>query len=199
MRVSNLYEDFGTAEKPQDRIAGLNEDELEDQKLDSFERGYQAGWDDAVKAQAETQARISETLADSLRDLSFEHHEMRRTLTDAFKLIVTELIDKVLPETARASLGAHLKQSIIEHAVQGMDRKIHLSVCPDVSREIRDILTAELSETFSLVEDPALSPLQVTLRLGDQESEVDLDRTLNEMREAVSTFFATQMSEVQND
>ena len=55
--ASHLFEDFGGKPKPKSKAPSFRIEEVEDQKLESFENGYRAGWDDAIKAQAETKCR----------------------------------------------------------------------------------------------------------------------------------------------
>lgn len=198
MQLSKIYEDFGEARQLSKPAANLNSEEIEDQKLDAFENGYQAGWDDAVKVHNETRAQINEALTESLRDLSFEYHQMRRDFSEAARSIVSEVIDKALPAMARATLGAHLKDLVTSHARKALDSGVELTIHPDVFAEMSDLLDDELSATVTLIEDNSLSSMQAMLRLGKQEHEVDLERTIKDMRESISTFFATQKSEVSN-
>ena len=75
MSAAHLFEDFGE-EKPKANLgSGLAVEEVADQKLEAFENGFQAGWEDAIAAQSETQSFVSSGLASSLQNASFEYHE----------------------------------------------------------------------------------------------------------------------------
>ncbi len=59
MSVSHRYRNFGEANRPEPEAAKDTAAALEAEKLASFEQGYQAGWEDATKAQADEKSRIS--------------------------------------------------------------------------------------------------------------------------------------------
>ena len=55
MSIAHLLEDFG--ETHAHAPIAMDDVSLEDERLEAFEAGYQAGWDDAVKAQTEDARR----------------------------------------------------------------------------------------------------------------------------------------------
>ncbi|MEM6565460.1 MAG: ABC transporter ATP-binding protein, partial [Pseudomonadota bacterium] len=65
--MSSLFQDFGTLKPANAGKTSMSAEEVEDLKLHSFEGGFQAGWEEALKAQAETSSHVSEGLAASLQ------------------------------------------------------------------------------------------------------------------------------------
>ena len=57
--------------------AGLTSDQADARAQASYETGYSAGWDDAVRAETEAHKRISAEFARNLQDLGFTFHEAR--------------------------------------------------------------------------------------------------------------------------
>jgi flagellar biosynthesis/type III secretory pathway protein FliH len=109
MPISNRYADFGCSP-----LTEIEEDSeaLENVKLESFESGYQAGWEDAVKAHSDgTQKAISE-LGQRLEDMSFTYHEVYAKLTLALKPLMVNIILKLLPTIAEQSLHVHILQEV---------------------------------------------------------------------------------------
>ncbi|MEL6228081.1 MAG: ABC transporter ATP-binding protein, partial [Pseudomonadota bacterium] len=75
MQSAALYQDFGTELAPAKPNSSVSRDSLEDEKLQAFENGYQAGWDDSIKAQANLDLSISSALAANLHDIETTHPE----------------------------------------------------------------------------------------------------------------------------
>lgn len=196
MSMSHLFQDFGTLKPENADKKSMSAEEVEDLKLHSFEGGFQAGWDEALKAQAETTAHVSEGLAASLQSASFEYHELRKSLQVSVQTIMGEVVDTVLPLAARASLGVHICDLIKSISQDALDRSIEIVVSPGREAAVHDVLTGELSDPFKVVVDPMMSPNQARLRLGPKEIDVDLDKTVAEIASAVGSYFETQKSEV---
>jgi flagellar assembly protein FliH len=198
MNASRLFEDFGEAPKRPKAKTPLGVEEVEDQKLEAFENGYQAGWEDAIKAQASTGAHVSTDLAARLQDASFEYHEVRNTLNGAVNDIMTELVKTLLPKIAQESLGAHVREQVAAMARSGLERTIEIVVAPESEDAVRSVLDAEVGPPFELVADEHLAPAQVILRLGPDEREINLVRIVDEIGTMVTAFFETEKSEVTN-
>jgi len=195
MTASHLFQDFGVP-KPPRSPSKLGIEEVEDQKLQAFENGYQAGWDDAVAAQNETLSHVSSALASNLQTASFEYHELRSTLNATVADIMRQVTDTILPEIAQASLGAHVQDTVASLARQGLEREIEIVVSPESVTAVRGALGDEPDPPFVLITDDLLAPSQVLLRVAHKEIEVDLHRVVTELSVAISSFFDSQSSEV---
>jgi len=196
MSANHLFQDFGTLNPAHAGKKALSADELEDVKLHSFESGFQAGWDEAIKAQAETETHVSEELAKSLKSASLEYEEVRKALATDVQTIMEEVVNTILPLAARASLGQHVCDLIKTMTENALDRSIEIVVAPGREKAVYDVLTADLPEAFKICVDPTMSPNQACLRLGAKEIDVDLDKTVAEIASALSNFFETQKPEV---
>lgn len=196
MSMSSLFQDFGTLKPANAGKTTMSAEEVEDLKLHSFEGGFQAGWEEALKAQAETSSHVSEGLAASLQSASFEYNELSNSLQTAVQTIMAEVVDTVLPLAARASLGSHICEQIKSITKDALDRSVEIVVSPGREAAVHDVLTGELSEPFKVVVDPMMSPNQACLRLGSKEIDVNLDKTVAEIASAVGSFFDTQQSKV---
>ena len=196
MSLSHLFQDFGTLKPMNVGKKSFNSEEIEDLKLQAYEGGFQAGWEEAIKAQSETMGHVSAGLAASLQNASFEYHELRRTLHESVKSILTEVVETVLPVTAHASLGRHICDLIGTLSLDALDRRIEIAVAPGRDDVVRDLLALELPEPFEVVVDPMMSPDQAILRLGSKEMDLNLDKTVAEISTAVTNYFEIQKAEV---
>ena len=189
MAIAHLLEDFSTSEASEGPIRLMSEDALEDMRLTSFEQGYTAGWDDAIKAQAEDQTRISAALAQSLEDMSFTYQEAFSQMLGTVEPVFQALVNSVLPGVMADVLGHQIVAQLCEMARDQAAQPASVVVPVGAGAALRPILAREYSMPVDLVEDPALDHGRACLRIGSTEREIDSDRLLASIREAVEAFF----------
>lgn len=195
MTATHLFEDFGDVPKKPKTVTALGIEEVEDQKLQAFENGYQAGWEDAVKAQTSTGGHVSAALAANLQDASFEYHEVRKSLTDVVQSIMEEVVATILPQIAQESLGAHIREQVLMICKDALERSIEIVVSPENKEAVHALLAEDLDRPFALMADPLLAPTQAILRLGTDEREIDLHRVVDGIGISISDFFAIENKE----
>lgn len=196
MTSSPFFQNFGTMKTATVGKRPMSIEDIEDLKLQAFESGYQAGWDDAVRAQSETMAHVSSEFAASLQSASFEYHELRATMNASVQSIMAEVVGAILPTIAHASLGAHIQEYIGSVARDALDRPIEVTIAPEQEDAVRSTLKEDLADPFKLTFDPALPANQALLRLGQAEAEINLGKTVADISAAVTAFFETQSAEV---
>jgi len=164
--------------------------ELEEARLASFESGYKAGWDDAVAAQSDDQAAQRDDIARSLQALSFTYHEARSHVLRALSPLIKDVATRLLPDIAHASLPHLVAETLMPFAEMAAEAPIRLHLHPSTRSDVESLLGPDPGVPLLLIEEPALSPGQVWLRLGDSEIRIDLDSALTAIRTALDDFFA---------
>ena len=197
--MSRIFQDFDATAPTAQVEKPLTPEALEDLKLQAFESGYQAGWDDSVKAQTETKTYVSSALATNLQSASFTYSEMRSTLNASVQIIMSKIVETVLPKLAQMSLGIHICDCVDQMSQTALDRTIEITVAPPAKDAVQAVLTAELQYPFELVTDALVAPENAILRLGDKEIEIDLDRATTDISTAIQSYFAALNSEVTDD
>ncbi|MET4128938.1 flagellar biosynthesis protein [Roseovarius sp. MBR-6] len=188
MSIAHLLEEFGD---PSDGTPlAMTDVSLEEERLAAFEKGYQAGWDDAVKAQSEDARRITADLAQNLQDLRFTYEEAYGAVMAALRPLLTEMAGAVLPQLARESLAPRIAEMLHDHARAQGRQPIEIAAAPEDLPRLEQ-LTGDSLE-IALVADDTLAEGQVYLRFGESEAEVDLPGVLAGITAAVSGFFAEQ-------
>lgn len=187
MAISDRLEDFGGYVRG--AAVSLTGVALEEARLASFEKGYQAGWDDALKAQAEDSRQISADFAQNLRDLSFTYEEAYTAVMDGLRPLLEEMLATVLPEMARQSLGARLAEQLHEIAREHGRRPVEIVAAPADMAALQDLAGVDTSLTLTLSEEPSLAEGQVFLRFGECEREIDLADLLQGLGETVAGYF----------
>lgn len=184
MSIAHLLEDFGTV-----RFAGsprMSDVDLETLKLEAFENGYKAGWEDALKSRTEEQDRISGDFARNLEDLSFTYHEAHAHVMQAMGPLLQDIVNTVLPEAIRASIGIRVVEQLSDMARTVGTQKVEIvAALPDVDA-VNGLLTRDFGFPIEVTEDATLAQGQVFLRMAQDERQIDMDSVLTGIREAVA-------------
>lgn len=166
----------------------------EDARLQAYEQGYGAGWEDAVTAQTEDQSRIRADLARNLQALGFTYHEARNHVLRAVAPLLQDMIGQLLPQVAREALAPTVLDTLLPMAEHLADAPVSVVLNP-AARPAVEALLAQTALPVSITEEPTLGEGQVYLRLGPAETHVDLDRATALISQAVRGFFGLSEQE----
>ncbi|MCX7890027.1 MAG: flagellar biosynthesis protein [Rhodobacteraceae bacterium] len=161
----------------------------EEARLAAFEQGYSAGWDDALAAQEAETARLREELGRAIADLGFGYREAHRHVLMALRPLLVDMVGKVLPAIARATLSEIVLELVMPAAEAAAGRPVEIRAHPDAVALIEPAVAAQSVLPAVIRPDPALTPGQVLIRGTDGEQKVDLDGVIAAIGRAVATFF----------
>lgn len=182
--VKDFLEDFSTL------LSGpvTSGIDLEKVRSESFEEGYRAGWDDAVKAQSSDGSRISQAFAQHLQDLSFTYHEAYGQVMNAVVPLLEEMVNSVLPDLARVTLGQHIVDHLKSKVREIGALDVEIVVSPVNAPAVAALLGEGFGFPVRLVEDANLSDAQADIRFGETENQIDLNAVLASINEALQGF-----------
>lgn len=193
MGISHMLEDF-SAQAEGDPVS-LTELSLEEVRLEAFENGYKAGWDDAAKAQEDDLRRISADFAGNLRDLSFTYHEACSGMMAALRPVLTGMVETVLPKLAYDTLGARVVEQLEQIARSGMSQPVEIVTAPSNLEALETLLAGHEELPAVLRPEPSLGDGQVHIRFGTSEHEIDLDSVLTDIGTAMTGFISQTQKE----
>lgn len=183
--LATFLEDFGSTLMPMSRVP-QSEELLETERLEAFDKGYRAGWDDAIKAKADDSEQLSDTLAQNLQDLSFTYHEAHAQVLSNLAPLFDEVLEKMLPTIAKDSLGQHISEQLMRTAKEMGAVSVDVMVAPGSADEVSQSLNAAASSfPISVKESSALDAGQAELRLGGKEIAIDLASVTTQITQAV--------------
>jgi len=198
MSLLNTLEDFGAFTGTTVNGPELSEDERETQRLDIFEQGYRAGWDDAIKAQSDDQSRITSDFAQNLQDLSFTYHEAHAQIVNAMQPLMTQIVDSLLPEMARQSLGQQIVGELRNLARSQALPQVEIVVAPANKAALEPWLDQEFSFPIALRDDAMMGEGQAEIRFAEAERQIDLTGVVDGIATAMRGFFNENKKELRH-
>lgn len=189
---------FETEHAPGGRTIVLDTMHLEETKLASYDTGYAAGWEDAAAAQSGDRTHIQAELARNLQTLSFTFHEARSHVLHSLRPLLSEMVGKLLPVLAHDTLAPVVLDALLPMAEKLADAPVSIVLNPASRPAVEALLENETSLPLHITEEPSLSEGQVYLKLGDSETQVNLDRAIAEISVAVRGFFEIPEKEKEN-
>ncbi len=172
-----------------DATVVLSADALEDAKLAAFEKGYQAGWDDAVTAHEEEGERLRNDVARRMQELSFTFHEARAHVMRGLAPLMEQICARILPEIARAAIGDLVRDALMPLAEEAADRPVTVLVHPATRRAVTLTMKGLVAPPLEIVDEPAMGAGEVLLRFDGGERHIDIDAAVAAIREAVTAHF----------
>ncbi|MGR3761333.1 ABC transporter ATP-binding protein [Roseobacteraceae bacterium NS-SX3] len=190
MTIAHLLEDFAMETPTVEAVsqAQVSEEVLEEQRAQSFEKGYSAGWDDAVSAKDQESSRISAELASSLEDLNFTYKEAQVQLLESLDPMFKVLTSAVLPDVMAASFGHHIVDQLTELAKEQTGQPMRIMVSPGEGAAVRDLLKENPAVPVTVQEDSGLEAGQAYLKAGTSECEINTAALLDSIRDSIDAF-----------
>ncbi|MEP1538941.1 MAG: hypothetical protein ABJQ34_17920 [Paracoccaceae bacterium] len=184
MTLSHLYQNFGDQKPSTSTNQSL--EAVEDEKLQSFEDGYKAGWDDAVNAQSQARDHIDSGFAKNLQEISFGYHEARAALNKELGEILEPFFVGLLPVVAHETLVPKVVESVQHLARQIADRPIEVAVSPSRMVTMQSAFEEQIQEPFIVTPDEGLEKDQIFIRVGATEKAIDLETWNAEIKSMIS-------------
>lgn len=187
--LAEVLEDFGMAKVLPQHMPVMHDDgEFETAKLEAFESGYKAGWDDAIKAQNDDHARVASDFAQNLQDLSFTYHEAYGQVLSGISPLLEDVVGKLLPAILRETLGLQISEQLHAMAREVGTLDVVIAVAPGHAELVEPMLDPEIGFPLSLIEDETLADGQADIRFGETEKQIDLGGLVEDVARAVQGF-----------
>lgn len=168
---------------------------FEEERLAAFEKGYTAGWDDAVAAQEAEGTKLRSDLGQNLQELSFTYHEARQEILMALRPLLVDIAAKLLPAMARQTLAQMVAEQLQPLAESATTVPITILASPLSLPVIEEVLGNRSSLPLVFVGDQTLGEGQVYLKFADTETRIDLDGVIRLIAEAIDTYFSASQQE----
>lgn len=198
MTIAHLLEDFDLDLTAPGTVRLMTQDMIEEHRLAAFERGYSAGWEDALSAQTNDHAQLSASVAQSVQDMGFTYQEAMAHLTTTLEPMFRSLTETVLPDTIEQGFAQRVVETLKDMAEGQLEQPALLVVPPGAGAALKPALDQALALPVQVVEEQSLLPGQACLRVGTDEREIDCVRLMNSISDAMSAFLTDAGTEVSN-
>lgn len=168
---------------------------FEEERLAAFEKGYTAGWDDAIAAQEAEGTKLRSDLGQNLQELSFTYHEARQEILMALRPLLVDIAAKLLPAMARQTLAQMVAEQLQPLAESATSVPITILASPLSLPLIEEVLGNRSSLPLVFAGDPTLGEGQVYLKFAETETRIDLDGVIRLIAEAIDTYFSASQQE----
>ncbi|MFP7569183.1 ABC transporter ATP-binding protein [Marivita sp. S2033] len=188
MTAMTVYlEDFGTSTNP-GSMETYSDEMLETERLESFDKGYRAGWDDAIKAKSDDAEQLSVAFSQNLQDLSFTYHDVHAQVLSNLTPLFDEIMRKMLPALAKDTLGAHICDKLTSLAKETGTTTISIVVSPGSGEQVSKLLSDWAGGLpVTVTESTNVAEGQAEIHLGEKELSIDLAGAVREITQAVSS------------
>lgn len=190
--------DTTPAEAPLSATVVTDQGSLVEARLEAYDKGYVAGWEDAAAAVSDEAAQVRAELGRSLQSLAFTFQEARTHVLQAIEPVILQLVSRVLPEAARSGLGQTILDHVLPLVRQAAEAEIRVMVHPSQREAAEDLLSATPGLPVVVGEEPTLGPGQARLLLGQTETRIDLDAALDEIGRLTRDFFTLAKKETRH-
>ncbi|WP_432450531.1 flagellar biosynthesis protein [Aliiroseovarius marinus] len=195
MSARLTLEDFGTTPaEPQQTELGqpvqsIDPAELEGKRLEGYEAGYKAGWDDATRSMTQEAERVEAEFARNLEDLGFTFQEARSHVLSSLEPLLNAMVNVVLPNVVQDAIAQVVAEEIVPMAATAADNPIQVLVAPGIRGALEQLLESSTNVPFELIEQATLPEGQIYLRSPVSEKQIDMSGVLDRMRDAVGALY----------
>lgn len=179
---------FETPETP-DSPALLMPEEIEDLRLNAYERGYVAGWDDGGKQTDADESTRRATIERRIEQLNFTYHEARGHLLKAIEPLIGAIVSCVVPAAARASVVPLAIEQLMPLAHAATEVPITLRISTGDRIAYETAFAGLILPPIDLVETGDLAQGQAEFTFGALETHIDLTHAAEAVRRAVTSFY----------
>lgn len=161
----------------------------DEDRLQIYEQGYTAGWEDAVKAYAEDQARIRVDLAKNIQSLSFTYQEALHHVLKSLRPMLEEIIGKTLPETANFSFGQRLAETLMPVLEKSAAAPVSLMIHPNARAAVEAVIENLDALPLQLIEETTLGEGQAYIRFEQTEIHLNMEDMQREIGAVLKNFY----------
>ncbi|ARE40417.1 ABC transporter, ATP-binding protein, flagellar [Rhodovulum sp. P5] len=186
------FEDFSVPAPQKAAAVAAPAPDPQEERLNAYEEGYKAGWDDAIAAEAAAQTRISADFGKTLQEMTFSYNEARAHVMGALGPLLTAMVERVMPQIAADGFARTVVKTAMQMAESEADHPLSLRVCPENRMPLEDLVGKDPGLPLKIVEDDTLGPGQALISSTTRESEVDIDGMLLALRTGLEEFLTAE-------
>ena len=178
-----------------DGPALLMPEELEDLRLNAYERGYVAGWEDGSQQATGERDQRRAAVERTVEQLAFTYHDARVHVLKALQPLFAAMVETVLPCATRASVVPLALEQLMPLAHATAEAPLVLRVPVGWRADFRAALSGVVLPPLDIVEAEDLAEGQAAFAFGPAETRIDLTHAAEAIGRAIDAFYSIQNEE----
>lgn len=170
-------------------------EDMEELRLKAYERGYLAGWDDAMAQSRREDDAAHARLAQMLERVNFTYHDARGHVLNGLEPLLRAVLDTVIPAAARKALVPLVLEQVLPLAAVAGTPPLRLHVPAGMRAAFETAFDGMVLPPLEIIEDPDADALSARLSLGGQVQQVDLSGVVRRLSGALDRFYQLQTQE----
>lgn len=170
-------------------------EEIEDIRLNAYEKGYVAGWEDNGKQADADESTRRAAIERQVEQLSFTYHEARGHVLKSLEPLLAAMVEQLLPSLIRQTIVPLTIEQLLPLAHAASEAPITLRVAMGCREAFEDALKGQMLPPMELVETPDLAEGQAEFVLGAAETRIDLTHATETIGRAIGRFYQIQTEE----
>lgn len=166
----------------------LSSEALETVKLETYEKGYAAGWEDLLKNEAEALAAIRADISSALQQIGFTVQEAKSDILQSLKPFLYAVTEFVMPMLCGATVKDHIVAALQNEAACSANIELTLLVHPELAAVAEEAIFQQSSIKAVVQKDENLERASVVLLRNAGETILNTDQLCVDIKKAVFKF-----------
>lgn len=162
------------------------QDELD--ALESYDAGYKCGWADCARAEAEERHAVTADLAKNLTAAEMTYEAARRDVIAGLGPFFEDVTATLLPKMAAAALAPTVLAELGALTEGQTSQQIEVHAHPSACAALERLGEAEDLSDLIVRPEPAFSEGQVSIRVGNEQRDLDMTAAATRIAEAIAAF-----------
>lgn len=158
----------------------------EEQRLEAYEQGYRAGWDDCTETDSHQLSKAARETNEALAELSFGFEEASSAILAGLRPLFKQISEQIVPMTLQATLGHHLQTVLEKCAQETLIKGVTIRVHPDSVPALESALSSTPALTAIIAPDPSIPAGQILIVGPEAEVLIDQSRLSQELQRTLA-------------
>ncbi|SDW67408.1 hypothetical protein [Litoreibacter albidus] len=196
MSGTPFLEDFASQERSAGQSAAGTPTQAELRA--SFDDGYKCGWQDGGAAAQSKDQEVRDAMSSALQAMNFTYFEARQHALQSVRPVLEAMVNAVLPQVLAQSLGGRVIE-VLEVASKSVEPSVTITCAPDSEAMLSALVADVVKFPVTINTEPTLTTSQALIAFDDGQTSVDLDATLQALRDCITNFYdTTDMKEAEH-
>lgn len=179
---------FETPQAPEVPLV-LMPDEIEEIRLNSYERGYVAGWDDSANQDAKDDGARRIAIERQVEQLTFSYHEARGHVLKSIEPLLESILDSIVPAAVRACVVPQVLEQLLPLAHAASEKPLILNVSIGAKEAFLQAFEGQVLPPIEIVETAELPEGAASFASGNLETRIDLAHVAQALEASVRKFY----------